>query len=800
MRKLGGVARGGGPAAGPELRVVGGGGPARFELPDGETVVGRGPGCGLAVRGRGVAARHARLVREAGRAWVEDLSGEPGTLVNGRSVRGRVPLAPGDEITLGAVTLRYAAGDDLPDAGRCYARLLRSVAPGDRAAPVLHGEPARLIPVGPAPLVLGRAAGCDVLLRDDLVADRHAAVEAGPGGCAVTDLGSDTGTFVNGRGVRQARLGPGDLLQLGPFLFHFDGVHLLWLRPPAALTVVAVGLRQRVGRAELLDGVDFLARPGEFVGVLGPSGAGKTTLLNALSGLRPATAGQVFVNGEPLYEGYDRWRRLIGYVPQEEIVHPELTVRQAFGYAARLRLPADVPAEERAAVVGETLAVLDLADRADQPITSLSAGQRKRASVGVELLGRPRALFLDEPTSGLDPATETRLMRTFRDLARQGRTVVCTTHVVDNVDLFDRVAVLGEGGRLAFFGTPGEARAFFGVGRFTELFERLVDRPAAEWQAEFRRSRPGRELRRRASAGRAPREFHGQGAGEAVAPLSGPRQWALLARRFVRTLTADWRGPRLMLGQPLLIGALVCAVFDELRAVSFLLALSVLWFGCSQAAQQVVKERAVYRRERTADLRLAAYLLSKFVPLTGVCALQALVMLGLVWLTRGHEGSRLVQFLALTLAGANGVAMGLLISACSANADRATAVVPVAMLPQIILGGVLLGLPQMNAPTRAAAELFPSMWANHALEAALLEGRVIDEKLLATKGHSAALWNLYPDSDLGTEQGRVRFLADHRGERVRKAGRVALGGAALAGLAVVQLAAVAVVLRRQDAL
>src|SRR5262249_3524143 len=192
--------------------------------------------------------------------------------------------------------------------------------------------------------------------------------------------------------------------------------------------------------------VSLLLQPGEFVGVIGPSGSGKTTLLKALSGLQPAQSGRVLVNGEPLYEQYDRLRRQIGYVPQENSIHCELTSRQVLRYAGGLRLAGRLTRAELRRPVRETLDPLDLAHPADVPVAQLSGGQRRRVSVGVELLSRPGVLFLDEPTSGLDSSTETRLMRTFKQLASNGRTVVCTTHVLEDIDLFDKVAVLAPGG------------------------------------------------------------------------------------------------------------------------------------------------------------------------------------------------------------------------------------------------------------------------------------------------------------------------------------------------------------------
>ena len=165
--------------------------------------------------------------------------------------------------------------------------------------------------------------------------------------------------------------------------------------------------------------LSLTVKPGELVAIAGGSGAGKTTLLETLAGLQPPSAGQVW------HDGIIRGARpsmdaRIGYVPQDDIIHLEMPLRRTLRYAARLRLPAGTSAAEADRVVEETMRDLDLADRADVPVRALSGGQRKRASIAVELLTRPSLFFLDEPTSGLDPSTAADVMRLLRT-AQQAR-------------------------------------------------------------------------------------------------------------------------------------------------------------------------------------------------------------------------------------------------------------------------------------------------------------------------------------------------------------------------------------------
>lgn len=301
----------------------------------------------------------------------------------------------------------------------------------------------------------------------------------------------------------------------------------------------------------------------------------------------------------------------------------------------------------------------------------------------------------------------------------------------------------------------------------------------------------------------------GAGVGSAATPRrstspapasSAVGQWVVLTRRFASVLRSDAPNLVLFAAQPLVIAGLVALVCRETPLILFLLVIAALWFGCSSAAQQIVKERPIYRRERMVNLRLDGYVLSKFPPLALISFGQCLLMLGVVWVFRGRVGPAWVQVASLTLASWNGVALGLIISALSSNADKAMAVVPLALMPQIVLAGALVALPDMNAPTRSASHLAASKWANRALEVGLLGGRRIDRDLLNRPGYLGPLRNLYADDDLATDEDRARFLRSRSGEIIEKSNLLTADLAALSALIVVQLAAVGMILRRQDVL
>ena len=238
------------------------------------------------------------------------------------------------------------------------------------------------------------------------------------------------------------------------------------------------GVSFRAGGVQILSGIGMELHAGELCGLIGPSGAGKSTLIKVMLGVREPDAGTVRAGGKPLGE-----LGPIGYVPQDDAVHRQLTVHSELDYAARLRLP-DLPAAEHARRIAEVCAQVDLADRVDTRIGRLSGGQRKRVSVALELLTRPPVLIADEPTSGLDPGLEARLTELFRDVARSGRIVLVATHAMQSLELCDALGVL-IAGHLAFFGPPAEALSFFRAEDFGDIFEQLPKMAPAAWARRY---------------------------------------------------------------------------------------------------------------------------------------------------------------------------------------------------------------------------------------------------------------------------------------------------------------------------
>ncbi len=450
--------------------------------------VGRDPLSDIVIDDARVSWHHAVLRPDEDHWTLEDEYSTNGTYADGMRVH-EWGVGPGSVIRFGSPSDGPRAvlqGPGFPDPtwGR----------PSAVSAPAATGtfrQPTTVRPLPARTVRIGRGAGNDLVIDDLVVSRRHAELRARPDGTyEIADLGSHNGTFLNGRPVTVALLSPGDVVGIGHSAFCLAGDTLQEFVDTGEVSLDVQDLAVSVdrGRTTLLDHVSFPVGEKCLLAVVGPSGAGKSTLLNALTGLRPADRGAVLYDGRDLYRDYAELRQRIGLVPQDDILHSQLTVRRALGYAAELRFPEDTAKSERQARVAEVIRELGLEQRAGQPVHSLSGGQRKRVSVALELMTKPSLLFLDEPTSGLDPGMDRSVMHMLRGLADDGRTVVVVTHSVLSLDMCDRLLVLAPGGRTAYYGPPRDALPFFGFTQWPEAFEAFENDRDRDWAGQYRRS------------------------------------------------------------------------------------------------------------------------------------------------------------------------------------------------------------------------------------------------------------------------------------------------------------------------
>ncbi|MEU5785750.1 ABC transporter ATP-binding protein/permease [Micromonospora lupini] len=500
------------------------------------------------------------------------------------------------------------------------------------------------------------------------------------------------------------------------------------------VAIVADGLGQTVrGGQRILDDISLTVAPGELVAIIGVSGAGKTTLLETLAGVRRPAAGTVAYDGSAAPGA-------VGFVPQDDIIHRELPLARTLHYAARLRLPSGTGSAEASRRVAEVLADLRLSERADVPVGRLSGGERKRASIAVELLTRPGVFFLDEPTSGLDPAIAVELLRVLRTLADAGTTVVLTTHQVTDVDRCDRVVVLTRQGRLAYAGTPAAAREFFGLRSLAEVHLRLdeesdpagwPERFAAYHDADAADATVDPDATGPSPAGNAPDPTDDPGATD---DLDGTArrvgrlgQWLVLAARNAEIVARNRLTLAILLGSPLMVLGMFALLFrpgafdpaDPRPTVTvmilFWIAFGGFFFGLTYGLLQICTELPILRRERLAGVRLLPYLLAKVAVLLPLLALVDLALLGVL---RGMDrlppvdgGDFAALYATLLLSSAAALALGLLCSAAVSDAAQATLMLPMLCFPQVLFVGAILPVPAMAAGGRWLSYAMSNRWA-----------------------------------------------------------------------------------------
>ncbi|GAA0353028.1 FHA domain-containing protein [Actinoallomurus spadix] len=592
---------------------------------------------------------------------------------------------------------------------------------------------------------IGRGPENDMVIADLRVSRQHAELRSTGGTYEIVDLGSRSGTYVNGRQVQRAPIGPQDIIGIGPSTFHLVDDVLMEYVDAGAVRLSAHDLTVTVDKGKvLLDHVTFPLGEKCLVAVIGPSGSGKSTLLRALTGLRPADQGMVSYDGRDLYRDYAELRSRIGLVPQDDILHTQLTVRRALLYAAELRFPDDTRQSERKARVDEVLKELSLDHRRDNKVSALSGGQRKRVSVALELLTKPSLLFLDEPTSGLDPGLDKSVMQMLRGLADDGRTVAVVTHSVANLDICDRLLVMAPGGRIAYFGPPKEALPFLGFDDWADVFQAFDDQ-SIDWGGRYLHSA---EHQRYVQAELVQPAAPQTGPVASYQPPPKPQKWpeqlSTLIRRYVRGIAADPMFLGITVLLPIIMGLLarVVPTGDLLarpgtngQAANLLLILCIggCLTGAANAVRELVKERPIYQRERAVGLSRSAYLASKLLVLGLITIGQGIVltlvaMLGVKTHDKGVITTPLTELvLAIALLSFTAMALGLLISALVKTSEMTMPLLVMSTLVQVVFCGALVHL-DGKPVLEQLSWLVPARWALAAMAGTLDAGQLIPHR------------------------------------------------------------------------
>ncbi|MFI7015119.1 FHA domain-containing protein [Streptomyces sp. NPDC050164] len=656
---------------------------------------------------------------------------------------------------------------------------------------------------------IGRALENELVVSDLQVSRHHAEFHSTPDGrMEIRDLGSHNGTYVNGQQIPKGGtqlLGPTDVVGVGHSTFRIVGDRLEEFVDTGEVSFSARHLTVTVdGGKQILKDVSFGVPEKSLIAVIGPSGSGKSTLLKALTGYRPADQGEVLYDNRNLYKQFAELRQRIGLVPQDDILHKELTVKKALKYAAKLRFPADTTAAERDARIDEVLRELKLDIHKEKKVTSLSGGQRKRVSVALELLTKPSLIFLDEPTSGLDPGMDRDVMQLLRGLADDGRTVLVVTHSVAELALCDKLLVMAPGGAVAYFGPPEEALNFFGYDTWADVFSAFENYRDYDWAGRWKGSQHYQMYAADIDAV-APQSVQ-------VAPMQAmkppkPQGWmsqfVTLVRRYVSVIVSDRGFLALMVILPAVLGA-VSLLIDADRGllpnppnpqtgriipngtattVLLILAVGACFAGAANSVRELIKERVIYERERATGLSRSAYLMSKVFVLGMITVLQGLLV-GVIGFSSREIPEEGLVFGSATLLelsvpimalGFTSMMFGLIISSLVKTAEKTMPLLVMFAIIQVVFTGCLFTL-HGSIGVNQFSFLMPSRWAVAASGATLDFNKISPPETAGDTDplweHTAGAWAMDMGAllALGVICGFfvARFLRRHEPEVMRK--------------------------------
>ena len=689
--------------------------------------VGRAPENDIVLDFPQISNEHAFIIQDINKWYIEDRDSKNGTFVNDRTRPvSRMEITADDNLYFGSYKISAV-------------RLMKV-----KTGAFFGGGGPQAIAIADQETIFGRDPVCTICLDYPQVSWHHARLVCREGSFFLEDLASTNGTYVNGLGITSCRVTAQDTISISSFTFRLTidnkiekRDHRGDIRIAAENITIEVYDKKAHATKKLLDDVSLTIYPSEFVGVMGPSGSGKTTLLLALNGYLPPQTGLSLINGQSLYDNYDAFRNCIGYVPQDDIFHPELTVFEALYYTAKLRLPLDTTKQEINARIGSVLTQLGLLEpNKDIDIRNISigsaekrgisGGQRKRLNLAMELLTDPTLLFLDEPTSGLSSEDTIIVMDVLRVLANNGKTIILVIHQpsLEVYKKLDNLIVLSCG-KLMYYGPAfPDSITFFNPGKSHEkiienadnTLKGLSSRHEQGWEEEYNNS----VYFKKYVEGRKDNAASSQKPENREQPTSFNfilKQWCTLTFRYFTVKRKDRVNTAILFLQAPVIALLISLVFhgkgsENAAAVPlFLIIISALWFGISNSAREIVAEKAIYNRERMINLKIPPYVLSKYVVLGCFCLSQCAVLVGISHPAVHLHGAIYQIFFVTFLAALAGLGIGLFLSSLTRTQQAAIAIVPLVLLPMVILGGAMLPVKDMGESAHILSHFVPSRWA-----------------------------------------------------------------------------------------
>ncbi len=666
---------------------------------------GRNPGNDIVLNSNFASGEHGRFVYENGHWKIEDKGIYSGTgstngIIYNNSFVGWHNISAGDFIRIDKVVETIKSGVLFVFSSEDNEDSWSSIDTADKNR-----------------LVIGRDLGCDIVLPHVSVSKRHAVIVKEKNDYYILDNGSTNGILLNNKRVKgKVKLHEKDVIIItnSKLIFTSKKIFYYCYRNGISVDAHNVVIRRGKGAKSFItcDHTSLNIKPGELVAIIGGSGAGKSTILNAMCGYLKPNEGEVYINGTDLYQNFDSMKKLFGYVPQSDIVYDNLKLHDMLMYTAKLRLPKDTHKDEMEAAIDRAIETVDLVDKKNSYIKALSGGQKKRASIAVELLSDPNLLFLDEPASGLDPGTERHLMQSLRLMANAGKTVILVTHSTLQLKMCDKIVFMGKGGKLCFCGSYDEALKFFGVSDVVDIYAMISDE-AENWNTKYKKTQKFIQKTHRDDM--------------EISKLKKNRikQFAVLSSRYFKLVSNDTQRLILLLMQAPLLAALISLVADGeqfeqcemTKSLLFALSCAAFWVGMLNAIQEICKERSIMKREYMVGLSLSSYVSSKIVVLGILCFIQSLMIIGVFALIVGVSETGVMTapfielFVTTYLTALASTAMGLFVSSLFNNPDRAMTVAPILLMPQILFSGMIF---ELGGATEAVSWFAVCRWSMEA--------------------------------------------------------------------------------------
>jgi ABC transport system ATP-binding/permease protein len=632
--------------------------------------IGRNSNNTVVIQNSVISGSHAEIIIRDNQLYIQDLGSTNGTFVD------HIKIPQGQQILIGQNTISLSGVVTVqikPNAQSSINSTAQSAIDnlGVKIQQLLEQK---------GSVILGRSDGADIRIDNNLVSRQHAKISTSGGHIYVEDLGSVNGTFINGQRIKlKTRISSSDDIIVGRLRFSLTG-SVVDISKEIAIKTIGLVKRFSNGKVGLHE-CNIEIPSNSLLAVMGPSGCGKSTLLKALNGESPGSSGQVFIGGQELNRYFDYLKMQIGYVPQDDIVHRELTVDQSLWYSGKLRLP-QLTDQQLKTKINQVLDELNISHIRSNLVSNISGGQRKRVSIAVEILTDPLILFLDEPTSPLDPQTIEDFLSILRKLSQKGTTVVMVTHKPEDLAYMDQVIFMAEGGHICYYGKTNEYLQFFGVEDTVKVYSMLIDDKKDRWVAKYH-SKPSQINTNTRDA-----KIYKS------SKVDYFSQYLWLTKRYLTIKMNDKANSFIMLVQSPIIAIIIVMLFESLsQGVTFLMAIASLWLGANNAAREIVSEAPIFKRERMFNQGILTYIFSKITVLMLFSAVQAFLFVGILTVSFNSSiipvKDPIIASIWMIFISLVATLMGLLLSATVSTSEKVMSLVPIALIPQIMLAGVL---------------------------------------------------------------------------------------------------------------